>query len=155
MIMHFFARGITPKPLQLVKFPFLRKEYVDDHINIIHEDPLVMVGAFHMPRTLSGFLFQLPAHRFHDSPVLQVGISRNKDEYVGDPADSCNIQNQDVLSLLVQNGIDRQSRNLLRWRSGQPFFLFRSRRDHRIGRRHGNFLIAQSLTLSPEYAPGV
>lgn len=98
--------SVAPQPFQSVEVPFLLEKDVDDEINVVHQYPLTTAAPFDM----GGFQFQdlgqLGFHAFSDGKHVTIGVAVADDEEVGEVAQPSQIQNDEVLGLLVQCGLD-------------------------------------------------
>jgi hypothetical protein len=104
------TRRVTPKILQCVEFPFPVVENVDEHVGIVHHQPLADERAFGSQRGDAG-LFSYPfTDSVHDRLQMRLRRSRTDHEKVRKRRNPAQIENHNVLSLFVLCQPDAKTR---------------------------------------------
>src|SRR3954464_6713915 len=76
------GRDLAPELFQPVKGPRLRREYVHDAVEVVHEDPARLAVAFDATRQQSGRALQLEVNGVVDRLRLALGVARADHEVV-------------------------------------------------------------------------
>jgi hypothetical protein len=96
--------GGVPEAFEVVEGAFFGGEDVDDDVAVVHEDP-AGVGLTLAAEGLCAVGFGRLFHRLDDGLDLAVGGAVGDDEVVGEGSDVADVQQEDILRLLVGDGV--------------------------------------------------
>src|SRR3954468_5053487 len=95
-------RGLAPELLEPVEVARLRREDVDDDVEVVHEDPARLADALDAARQQALVLLEAQVDAVVDGLRLTVGRAGDDDEEVGVARHLAQVEHDDVGSLLVR-----------------------------------------------------
>src|SRR3954452_3906102 len=96
------ARDVAPQLLEAVELAHLGDEDVDDHVEVVHEDPAGLVRALDTARQLAVVLLEALVDRVVDRLGLAVGVAGADDEEVGVARHAAEVEHVELDRLLVR-----------------------------------------------------
>src|SRR5215217_6969669 len=115
------ARGLAPELLEPVELARVRREDVDDDVEVVHQDPARLREALDAARQQAVLLLEALMDAVVDGLRLAVGVARADDEEVRVAEHAAEVELGDVYRLLV----GREVRDLAREGSGVDARLLR------------------------------
>ena len=95
------GRHLAPQLLERVEVARLGREDVDDHVEVVHEDPLRLLRALHPARQEAVVLLHALVDAVVDRLGLAIGVAAGHEEEVGVVEHAAHIQRDDVCGLDV------------------------------------------------------
>src|SRR3954466_7703895 len=89
-------RRLAPELLEAVVLARLRREDVDDYVEVVHEDPARLAQAFDAPREQAVLLLHVLVNAVVDRLGLAVGAAGGDHEIVGVAEDAAQVELEDV-----------------------------------------------------------
>ena len=95
---------------------------MNHEINVVEKDPLTFFVSFNVKRSNSD-LAELFIDAFSNGLIVAAGSAGANDEVIGERADLVEVENNNVLSLLVESGLKRFSQMVVSCFFGNGFYL--------------------------------
>ena len=96
---------VAPQPFQVIEYPGVFREDVNDQIEIVHQDPLGIPVALDMIRLEASF-FHPQFHLVRNGLDLPGRVAGTYQEVIGKRSDLGNVQDDNVVSLLIVYGFE-------------------------------------------------